>query len=63
LWRSPLCRWLMSHDIPIVTNTNENPAKAKPSTYQSGLVNQNLSHYPGGIRGHGRLRMTHCPAF
>src|SRR6186997_188945 len=28
----------MSHDIPIVMNTNVNPANAKPSTYQSGLV-------------------------
>ena len=35
-----MCRWLMSQDIPTVMNTNENPAKAKPSTYQSALVNR-----------------------
>ena len=30
---------VVSHDMPIVRNTNVNPANAKPSTYQSALVN------------------------
>src|SRR5688572_27421649 len=43
LWWSPRFRCDSSHEAPIVRNTNETPANAKPSTYQTPVTTSSCS--------------------
>src|SRR5438045_6578334 len=49
LCSSPRLRCEMSHAMPIVTNTNEMPAKANPTTYQMP-VNRTPFERRAGVR-------------
>ena len=54
LWRSPRLRCEMSQARPIVRKTNETPAKAKPTTYQTPVIVLQPARCPRcGVRGVG----------
>src|SRR5664280_333663 len=69
LWRSPRFRCDTNQAVPIVRNTNETPAKAKPTTYQTPVIVLQAGPYPrpkvaawGAGFGHQQSRgRVQCP--